>query len=174
MTLNFILGQLFGFIALFFMIISFQCTDKNKLLKNQIFGYISFTLQYAFLGAISGCLMSIVSCLRNIIFKNYNNKKAPIWVLIFIIFLVTFLSLFGYKGVISLLPTLAILGYTFSIWTGEIRLIRIMQAYSAVLFLIYDLCSMAIMSAVCNFTLFISVLISIYKLDIKGRKNEKN
>ncbi len=172
MSLNFILAQIFGLVAVTLMITSFQCDDKNKLLKIQIFSCFSYALQYLFLGAISGFLMNIVSSIRNAIFKKYDNKKAPLWVLILLIFLITFLSLFGYKGTVSLLPTVAMLAYSFAAWTADIRLIRLMQVLSGILFLIYDIISLAIIGAIGNFILVISVLISIYRFDIKGKKHE--
>ncbi|MBR3199252.1 MAG: YgjV family protein [Bacilli bacterium] len=153
------------------MITSFQCDDKNKLLKLQIFSCFSYAFQYLCLGAISGFLMNIVSSIRNAIFKKYDNKKAPLWVLIFLILLITFLSLFGYKGSVSLLPTVAILTYSFAAWTADIRLMRLMQVLAGTLFFIYDVISLAIVGAIGNFILVVSVLISIYRFDIKGKKH---
>ena len=54
----FYIAQLFGIIALVILITSFQKNKKYPLLKYQIFSSLLFALQYLFLNAITGCLMS--------------------------------------------------------------------------------------------------------------------
>ena len=70
------LAQLFGFFALVILIISFQSNNKKTLLKYQIFSSLFFAIQYLCLNAITGCLMNLMTMIRNIIYKMF--KKTPL------------------------------------------------------------------------------------------------
>ena len=96
----FYLAQIFGIIALILLIISFQINKKDTLLKYQIFSSSFFSIQYLCLNAITGCLMNLLSLIRNIIFKKFNNN-IPIIYLLLMIFLVVVLTVFFYDGIIK-------------------------------------------------------------------------
>lgn len=104
----FYLAQIFGIIALILLIISFQINKKDTLLKYQIFSSLFFSVQYLCLNAISGCLMNLMSLVRNIIYKKYKNA-IPVIYLLLIILGMMILSIFSYNGLISLLPTIAVI-----------------------------------------------------------------
>ena len=55
MTINFIIGQVFGGIALLILIISFQKNEKKFLLKFQTVSSLLYAIQYIFLNAFTGC-----------------------------------------------------------------------------------------------------------------------
>lgn len=167
MSWLFILSQLFGIGAIIFLIISFQINDKDKLLKFQIVSSFLNFFQYLLLGGITGSLMNLVAGIRNIVFKKYGDKKIPIYVLVFFIVLITFLSSLSYSSDISLLPMLASLNYTFALWTGDLRLIRILDVFSSLLLCTYDVFVFSIAGFVLHFIELSSALVGIYKFDIK-------
>ncbi len=70
----FYIAQLFGIMALVVLIMSFQKNKKDTLLKYQIFSSLLFVFQYLFLNAISGCLMNVMTMIRNLIYKKFNDK----------------------------------------------------------------------------------------------------
>ena len=112
----FIFAQILGAIALFILVLSFQKNEKQSLLKYQIGSSLFFAAQYLCLQAYSGCLINIACIIRNILFKKYNGKQIPIHYLIFIICIMLVLSLFSYVGPISLLPCIACILYSCSLW----------------------------------------------------------
>ena len=115
MTINFIIAQIIGILALIILMLSFQKNEKKLLLKYQIISSFLYALQYVFLGAYTGSLMNLTCMVRNFIFNKYNNKKVPIhWLIIIVILMIVFL-LISYIRTISLLPMLAVVLYSIAV-----------------------------------------------------------
>ena len=165
----FYIAQLFGIIALVVLIMSFQKNKKDTLLKYQIFSSLLFALQYLFLNAISGCLMNLMSLIRNFIYKKFNDK-IPIIYLILIIICMIILSLMSYKGIISLLPTFAVILYSVALWQKNLTITRIIEIISCSLYIIYNIKVLAISGLISTFIEMFSAIIAIYKFDIKNQK----
>lgn len=168
MSINFIIAQILGLIALIVLIISFQKNDKKFLLKFQTISSLLYALQYAFLYAYTGCLMNLTCMIRNFIFNKYNNKKIPVYLLIIIIFLMIMFSLFTYIGPISLLPMLAVIFYSIAIWHGNLKLIRYTEVFSCILFVIYNIKVWAFTGLLATIIELIAALIAIFRFDSKG------
>lgn len=162
----FYIAQLFGIIALLILIMSFQKNKKDTLLKYQIFSSLLFALQYLFLNAISGCLMNLMTVVRNLIYKKFKDK-IPIVYLIFIIICMIILSLIFYKGIISLFPTLAVILYSIALWQTNLTITRVTEVISCLLFIIYNVQVLAISGLLSTIIEMLSVIIAIYKFDIK-------
>ena len=169
----FYIAQLFGIIALIVLMMSFQKNQKDTLLKYQIFSSLLFALQYLFLNAISGCLMNLMTMIRNLIYKKFNDK-IPIIYLVLIIICMIILSLVSYNGIISLLPTLAVLLYSIALWQSNLTITRITEIVSCLLFIIYNIKVLAISGLISTFIEMFSAMIAIYKFDIKKVKNKYN
>ena len=165
----FYIAQLFGIIALVVLIMSFQKNKKDTLLKYQIFSSLLFALQYLFLNAISGCLMNLMTMVRNLIYKKFNDK-IPIIYLILVIICMIILSLMSYNGIISLLPTLAVILYSIALWQKNLTITRITEIISCSLFIIYNIKVLAISGLISTFIEMFSAIIAIYKFDIKKLK----
>lgn len=159
-----IISYIFGFLAIIYLVISFQTDDTKVLLKDQVISSFFNGIQYLLIGSLSGAFMNLIAGARNIVYKKYD-KKIPLFILIFFILLITFFSMMSYKGNISLLPMLAVLNYSFALWTGDLRLIRIINVSSSLLFLIYDLFVSSIMGFILHLLEMSSALISIYRFD---------
>lgn len=159
-------SYMFGIIAIVFLIISFQINDKNILFKYQIISSFASFFQYLFIGGLMGALMNLVAGIRNFVFKRYDGK-IPVFVLIFFIVLITFLSMLSFDGNISLLPMLAVLNYSFALWTLDLRLIRLVNVFASLLFLIYDVCIFSVTGFILHVLEMSSALISIYRFDVK-------
>ena len=165
----FYVAQLFGIIALLVLVMSFQKDKKDTLLKYQIFSSLLLALQYLFLNAISGCLMNLMSLIRNFIYKKFNDK-IPIIYLILIIICMIILSLMSYKGIISLLPTFAVILYSVALWQKNLTITRIIEIISCSLYIIYNIKVLAISGLISTFIEMFSAIIAIYKFDIKKSK----
>ncbi len=165
----FYLGQLLGFIALLFLILSLQKNNKDKLLKYQIFANIFFIFQYLCLNAITGSFIYLVVLIRNLIFKKLKNN-IPISYLLIILFLIIILSYFSYKDIFSLLPTVASIMYSFALWQKKLSITRLIEIFSCVLFIIYNIHVLAIGALISTLLEMISGFIAIYRYDIKNEK----
>ena len=162
----FYIAQIFGIIALIVLVLSFQKNDKDTLLKYQILSSLFFAIQYLFLNAISGCLMNTMTLIRNLIFRKFKNK-IPLIYLIIVIFLMIILSIFSYNGPISLLPATACIIYSIAIWQSNMTIARVAEVIACVLSAIYNVKVLAISGLISIIIEIISVLIAIYRYDIK-------
>ena len=174
MTINFIIAQIIGILALIILMLSFQKNEKKLLLKYQTISSFLYSIQYAFLGGYTGSLMNITSMARNFVFNKYNNKKVPIYWLIIIVILMIIFSLITYIGVISLLPMFAVVLYSIAVWYGNLKLIRCTEVISCTLFIVYNIRVLAITGLIATIIELISALIAIYRFDIKKLNSNKN
>ncbi len=174
MTINFIIAQIIGILALIILMLSFQKNEKKLLLKYQIISSFLYALQYVFLGAYTGSLMNLTCMVRNFIFNKYNNKKVPIhWLIIIVILMIVFL-LISYVRTISLLPMLAVVLYSIAVWYGNLKLIRCTEVISCTLFIVYNIRVLAITGLIAIMIELIAALIAIYRFDIKKLNSNEN
>ncbi len=157
------IAQIIGLIALIILVISFQINNKRKLLKLQIFSSMFFALQYLLLNAYSGVLMSIIVMLRNYLFQ----KKVSIKKLIMIISLMLLASIFTFNGIVSILPIIACIEYSIALWQSKLKILRIAEIISCILYLIYNLCVFAYMGVISTIIEFIFAIIAICRFDFK-------
>ena len=169
MTINFIIAQVIGILALFILMLSFQKNEKKLLLKYQIISSFLYALQYTFLGAYTGSLMNLTCMARNFIFNKYNNKVPIYWLIIIVLLMITF-SLITYVGIISLLPMFAVVLYSIAVWHGNLKLIRYTEVFSCSLFIVYNIKVLAITGLIATIIELIAALIAIYRFDIKKPK----
>ena len=165
-----IISYIFGIIAIISLLISFQINDKNSLFKFQIISSFASFFQYLFIGGLMGALMNIAAGIRNIVFKRYDGK-IPLFVLIIFIVFITFISMIGFDGNISLLPMLAVLNYSYALWTLDLKLIRLVDIFACVLFLVYDVSVFSVTGFIKHFFELIFCLIGIYRFDLKRVKD---
>lgn len=168
--IKFIIAQIFGAFALIILIISFLKNNKEKLLKYQIFSSLLYAIQYVFLEAYPGALMNIACMLRNWIFKRYNEKRPPIFWLLFVIALMIVFSIFTFKGFISLLPMLAVILYSIALWVGSLKVIRVIEIISCSLYIIYNIYVYAYIGLIATIIELIGAIVALYKFNIKKQK----
>ncbi len=166
----FILAQILGGIALIILVISFQKNKKNALLRYQVFSSIFFALQYLCLNALNGCLMNVMTAIRDYLFSRFKNQ-VPMIYLIIIILIMIILSILSFNGIISLLPAIAVIIYSIAIWYGDLRVIRIVEVISCLLFIIYNIKVLAIVGLVSTIIELLSALVAIYRFDIRKVKH---
>ena len=159
-TINFIIAQVFGIIALIVLIISFQKNTTKKLLKLQVMSSLLYALQYLFLNAYTGLYMNIACAFRNILF--YKEKKSLIK-LIIIIVLMIILGILSYSNIYSLLPMIAVIIYSIALWYGNLKIIRIVEVISCSLYIIYNIKVLAITGFIATIIELIGAIVAIIK-----------
>lgn len=168
----FYLGQLFGFIAIIFIVISIQKNNKSKILTYQILSNICFGLQYICLNAYTAAISCIIGILRGALFKKFctNKEKNPVWVLLFIIFLSLINGIFTFKDIFSIVAILSPIIYGYGLWQNNLKIFRIIALLNPVLWIIYNIHVNAYVGIICSIFEMISAIIAIYKYDIKKIK----
>lgn len=170
---NFIIAQVIGAIALIILMLSFQKNNKETLLKYQIFSSLLYAIQYIFLKAYTGSMMNLTCMIRNCIFRKYDkeNKKVPIIWLVFVVAIIITLSLITFDGWISLLPMIGVISYSVALWGGKLKIVRIAEVFSCILFIIYNIKVLAITGLIATVIEMLAAMIAMYKFDIKKNKN---
>ena len=166
-----ILANILGVIGIFFLVVSVQCNKKSSILIFQIFANIFYGLQYLTLGAFSAGVMSIVSLLRCLIFYSYDRKGklVPLWLFLILALSIIFPIFFTYDGILSLFPIVATLVYSYATWQKNLSLFRKLVLSVSILWITYNFCVGAYISVIGSVFEFVSSLLAIYRLDIKGR-----
>lgn len=174
MTIQFIIAQIIGIVALIVLMLSFQRNEKRVLLKYQTISSLLYAIQYVFLEAYTGSLMNLTCMARNIIFNKYKNRVPIYWLIIIVALMVVF-SLLTYNGIISLLPMFAVILYSIAVWYGNLKVIRITEVISCSLFIIYNIRVLAITGLIATIIELMAAVIAIYKFDIRKLKpNDKS
>lgn len=136
-----ILIQTIGFIGLLFFFISYQVKTNKVLFFMQILGCLSFSIQFALLGAYSGCLSVLINIVRNTMLTKYNDSKIVRWkgwVAVFSL-LSLMITLLTWSGPLSLLPVAGTISGTIGYWTNNARKIRLANLFvNSPCMLIYD------------------------------------
>jgi len=75
--IKFIIGQIFGLVALAFTGLSYQTRSSKKLLILQTIATALFSVHYCLIGATSGLALNLVAILRNLIYYNRDKDLLP-------------------------------------------------------------------------------------------------
>ena len=118
MEFNYLLSQICVILAVILLGITYLIKDKRIILFLSILIASLYGAQYLLLSAMSGFYMNLVSIIRNIWFyiNAKNKKKNSIIVLIVLYIIAIVLGVISFKNVFSILPILATMLYTYSIW----------------------------------------------------------
>ncbi|MGI6003687.1 MAG: YgjV family protein [Lachnospiraceae bacterium] len=125
-----ILIQAIGFLGVLFFFISYQVKDNRRLFIIQTLGCLTFSLQFALLGAFGGCLSLFINITRNIMLTKYDECKAirwKGWIAVFAALSIVS-ALFTWDGWISILPVVGTVSGTIGCWTnnaGKIRAVNL-------------------------------------------------
>lgn len=119
MEVIYVISQIFVIIQYIFIITTYYVRTKKEILIFNTLSAISAIISFLFLKAYSGCMMSIVSIFRNLLFFKMNNKDKT--KLIIVLTLLFILTIFTYNGLLSLMPSVGTLLYTLSVWQEDTK-----------------------------------------------------
>ena len=168
----FVLGQAFGIIALICTVVSMQFKKKKPLMILQTASEAFIVAQYLVKGALTGSFMAIVSFVRDLIFTKHSKKRTSLLVLLALYVIMTILTAISWAGPLSLLPFIGSLIYTWTLWYGEVKWIRLGNGVGNTPYLIYTLLTG-------NYALFIMTLLEVvsafvgfFRIDVFGKKKK--
>lgn len=166
-----ILVQAIGFLAMACFIISFQIRSNKLLFIVQISGSVMFCIQYLMLGAVGGCYNFIIGIVRNILLCIRDKHKWAAWngwVVIFCAASVV-IMVFTWKGLISILPTIAVFAGTIGYWMDNARTIRLCNLVAvSPAWLIYGIYAGSVGAVLNEVVVLTSIIISIYRYGWKN------
>ncbi len=171
----FILSQIFGTVAACIIIASFQFKDVRKLLVMQIVSSVLFAMQFLFLGAYSGLACNVLGALLRfaVYFKDKNgvlpgekegdSQFLSPWFWGFCLAFAT-VGVFAYDGIVSLIPAVAMVVFTYATWNADAKFIRKLNFFvCSPMWLAYNVFNFAIAGIVTEVFNMLSVAISWYR-----------
>lgn len=164
---NIIIGNLIAIIASGLMIYTGILKEKKKIIYVQTIQIGLLVLSNLVLGGITGAIINIISCIRNILcYKEKLGLKEKILITIVSVLLSIY---FNDMGVIGLLPVLATTLYIWLMNTKNVIHLKMLLMVTSSIWLVYDLFINLYVSVIFEFTNIIVNFISI--IQIKRKKN---
>ena len=162
------IAQLIGFISLGVGLVTFALSKRRHILIAKLICDFTSAIHFFMLGAIVGGATCTINSARSIVFSYRNEKRWASHVLVPIIFVILTLgcSLIGWNGWYSLLPTtgsvLAIIGF----WCSDPRLLKLFNLPAITLWLVYNIHTGSISSAISNAISIITILVSLTRFAV--------
>ncbi len=165
-----IIAQLVGFLGIVISFIIYQQKERKRLLIWKLVSDCVWMLHYALLGAFSAVAVTIIGVIRETVYlnegKRWANKKY--WIVMFCLINVVF-AFFTWKGLFSLLPTIASLIAVVSFAMQKPKITRFFSFPIALCMIIYDFISGSI-AGIANETFTItSSIIGVIRHDVKRK-----
>ncbi len=135
-----ILAQILALFAILFWVISILLKNKKNILLMQVIANGIYGIEYLLLGAFSAASMNFLSFLRLLVYYFYTslNIKMPKWILFVFIALVLLFGIITYDGLISLLPIIITVLYTYAFWQNNLNVARIIYIVAAIIWIYYN------------------------------------
>lgn len=160
-----------GYLGLAAFVVSYQTRSNKKLYLIQLAGVLLFTLQFALLGAYSGCLSLALTAVRNSMLSKYGEwpwVQKKIWPALLLLGF-TAVLFFTWAGPSSLLAWTASVVSTLCYWTNNARTLRAANLFvSSPCWLVYDFIAGSWGGFVNEAFTLVSILVSIARFGWKA------
>ncbi len=179
--MSFLISQIFGTVAAFIIVASFQFKDVRKLLVMQTVSSVLFALQFFFLGAYAGLACNVLGAFLRIAvyFRDKNGTlpgekkgRTPFASLWFWAFCAAFIAVgaITYDGIVSLIPSVAMVIFTYAVWNADAKFIRKLNFFvCSPMWLAYNIFNIAIAGIVTEVFNMLSVAVSWYRFFAKKK-----
>ncbi|MBQ8350421.1 MAG: YgjV family protein [Clostridia bacterium] len=166
--------QLIGFVAMGLGIGSFQAKRRTTILTIQISASVLWCLQFFLLNSPAGLINNVLGIARNTV---YSQKERWVWVRSIFVpigFMAAFVAagIYTYtlEGLISLLPTVAMIIQTAAYYITNEKILRICSLFVSPLWLIYDAIQLSAAGVLCESFTIISIIIALIRYREKREK----
>lgn len=141
MTNTYIISQIFTIFGIILLGSSYLRKNKEEILILGILSSICYGGHNFLLGAITGVAMNIVTIILNLwLYINEKNKKrTSLKFLITICIITIILGSISYQNIFSLLPIVASLLFTYSIWQNNNKVYRWIGLITSILWVSYNM-----------------------------------
>lgn len=159
-----IIGHIFGVIAVGLFFLSYQISDKKKLLIVQTVATAMLCLQYILIGAYSGFGLNIVCIIRNILYFHRDKKgHSDVWLPFALAFVMAMVSLLSWDGYHSLFIIFGLMINTVCMGIFNTQNLRKSILLTCSLVLVYNLFEGSYGGAISESMSLISAIIGIIR-----------
>ncbi len=177
-----ITGQILGFIAAIFNILSYQCKKHKNVVIMLLIGSSFFCASFLLTGAITGGILNGIGVIRCIVYSNKKTFKADniawfiafciTYVLTYVLTFTVFNKEFTFKNaIVELLPVVGMVATNVSLRMTEAKHIRMLAYISSPSWLIYNIITASIGATITEIIALVSVTIGVLRLDVKKKSN---
>ena len=169
-SVEFIIGQAFGVLAVILGFISYQMKTSKGLLILQSSVSVAFIIHYLLLGAPSGCVLNAVCLVRNIAYF-FRDKKflSGLWVPAVFTVAIAALGFCSWQGWYSLFLIVGLVINTIAIRFRDPQIIRASILISSPLVIVYDVIVSSYGGIVYESVAIASAAIGLIRTVLRGR-----
>jgi hypothetical protein len=171
-----IVAMIIGLVAVTVFLLSFQQKTRGKIIAFNATSRVLYIVQYILLGAFSGAVLDVLGIVASLLAGVRDNPKLKRYMkllipLMYIAFIVA--GVFTYKSPLDLFALFAVMLHTGAFFLTDERKIRMLSLAGSPLWLVYNLTSLAIGSAIGDALSICSIGIAIYRYDYLPHKKAK-
>lgn len=162
-----------GIAAVIFYIGGYLQKTRKYIIGFNVTARVLYILQYILLGAFEGAVLDVAGIISSVLAQKKDKpliKKHIRLLVVGVNLLIVVMGLCVYKNVFSLLPIIGVLLHTSAFWITDEKKIRIVSFLGSPFWLAYNLVSGAYGSCVGDVLSMVSIVISMIRYDLKGKK----
>lgn len=163
-----IIGNIIAFIASIIMVYSGYIKDKKKILYAQTIQIGLFILSNIVLGGITGAIINVLNCIRNILC--YKERLNNIVKIVLIVIATILTICFNNLVIIGLLPLASMILYVLFMNTKDVVKFKYLILSTMVLWLIYDFSIKSYVSTCFDILTIVTNIISIIQINKRNKK----
>lgn len=170
-----IIIQGMGFVALLFIILSFQSDKRSRILIYMIIGVLLYVLHYILLHAWIGALMNFIEAGVVYVSHQKETKKwamQKFWPYVFIVLFII-AGVITSKTFIDMLPVVAQALGTIAVWQKSNKAIRLIMLSPRPLWFAYNFFVGSYAGMASEIFIFLSVMTGIVRFDILRKSAKK-
>lgn len=170
---SYIASQICVIFAVLTLGFSYLTKDKTKIMIFVTMTSVFYGVEYLFLGAFAGVAVNAISIIRNIWFyiNAKKNNKNSVWVLITLSILLVVCGMITYVNVFSIIPIVATIMFTYSVWQNNYRIYRYMAVPMSIMWIIYNLICGSILGTIAETVMLVFEIIGIISMLSDKSKN---
>ena len=163
-TLIYIIGQIFGIIAVILGFVTYQVRTQKKLLFVQILTTLVFVIHYLLIGAVSGMALNMVAMVRNIVYSRRDLKifSSKGWPATFAV-IMGIMGLLSWQGWYSVFVVLGLVINSLCMAFKDPQKIRKSILVTSPLVLIYDAFALSVGGMIYESVAIVSALVGILR-----------
>ena len=167
---SFLIGQIFGFCAMFVGIITYQFKKHRTIMLLMVLNASLWCLHFLCLGKYTAVFMNLLNVVRAILFTFRGRKWADSVVVPVAVCVVSLLiSVLTWEGPLSLLPAAASVFSTVASWQTDTRRLKLLTIPVCVGWFVYNLFGRSY-AGMANETFVLgSVIVALYRLRGEGQ-----
>lgn len=159
------LVQIIGFIGFFFLGLGNLQKNRKKIIIFQMISSMFLSVHYFLLNAITASILNLIGITRGFVFYNKNNTKKYYVYLFMYILLYVVIGIITYDNIFSLLPVLAYILFTISIFNEKEKNIKIINIFVSSTWIIYDLIYKSYAGFISDIVMIITTVIGLFMLN---------